>query len=206
MNRYIFPAVFEPGEHKGYCVSFPDLPGCITEGDTLEEALHMAKEALELHLYGMEEDGDPIPESTPPQEIEIPTGGFVTIVEAWMDLVRDEMANKAVKKTLTIPKWLNDLAEKNKINFSHVLQVALKHRLGIGNLVDKKYGIVQSPQTSIVHKSGQRIAASACGTRSFRIGIERANTAGEVLLKKATGKVSRKTSSKKASTSGGRKK
>lgn len=58
MDRCIFPAIFEPGEKKGYTVSFPDLPGCITEGDTMEEALHMAKEALELHLYGMEEDGD----------------------------------------------------------------------------------------------------------------------------------------------------
>jgi len=131
MDKYLFPAIFEPGEVKGYCVTFPDLPGCITEGDTLEEALHMAKDALELHLYGMEEDGDCIPDPTPPEKVKAPEGGFVTIIEVWMPLIRDEMANKAVKKTLTIPKWLNDLAEKKQVNFSHFLQVSLKKHLGI---------------------------------------------------------------------------
>jgi len=131
MDRYIFPAIFEPGDERGYCVTFPDLPGCITEGDTLEEALHMAREALELHLYGMEEDGDPIPDPTPPAKIGVPEGAFTSFIEAWMPPVRDEMANKAVKKTLTIPKWLNDLAEQRKVNFSRVLQRALKEHLDI---------------------------------------------------------------------------
>ena len=131
MDRYLFPAVFELGDVKGYCVTFPDLPGCITEGDTLEEALRMAREALELHLYGMEEEGDSIPTPTAPEKIPFVTGAFVTVVEAWMTLIRDEMANKAIKKTLTIPKWLNDAAEQEHVNFSHILQGALKDYLGI---------------------------------------------------------------------------
>ncbi|MGC8605849.1 MAG: type II toxin-antitoxin system HicB family antitoxin [Desulfomonilaceae bacterium] len=131
MDRYIFPAIFETGEKKGYCVTFPDLPGCITEGDSLEEALHMAKEALELHLYGMEEDGDEIPSSTPPEKIGVPKNGFVTIIEAWMPLIRDKIAKKAVKKTVTLPKWLNDLAEERNVNFSQLLQTAIKERLNI---------------------------------------------------------------------------
>lgn len=131
MDRYIYTAMFEPGDNKGYTVTFPDLPGCITEGDTLGEALHMAREALELHLYGMEEDDDPIPDPTPPEGIRVPDGGFVCPIEAWMPLIRDEMANRAVKKTVTIPKWLNDLAEANRVNFSHILQMALKDYLGI---------------------------------------------------------------------------
>lgn len=131
MDRYIFPAIFEPGERNGYTVNFPDLPGCITEGDTMEEALHMAKEALELHLYGMEEDGDRIPDPIRPEELKVPEKAFVSMVEAWMPIIRDEMENKAVKKTLTIPKWLNDVAEKNNVNFSQVLQSALKEYLGI---------------------------------------------------------------------------
>lgn len=61
MDKYIYPALFESSEDGGYCITFPDLPGCITEGDTLTEALTMAKDALELHLYGMEDDGDEIP-------------------------------------------------------------------------------------------------------------------------------------------------
>lgn len=133
MDSYIFPAVFEPGEIKGYSVTFPDLPGCVTEGDTLEEALRMARDALELHLYGLEDDGDEIPVPTPPEKIDVPQNAFVAPVEAWMPLVRDEMANRSVKKTLTIPKWLNDLAEERRFNFSHILQTALKERLGIRN-------------------------------------------------------------------------
>ena len=57
MDRYIFPAIFEPGEQHGYCITFPDLPGIVTSGETVEESLSAAKEALELHLYGLEEDG-----------------------------------------------------------------------------------------------------------------------------------------------------
>jgi predicted RNase H-like HicB family nuclease len=131
MDRYIFPAIFEPGEKKGYTVSFPDLPGCITEGDTMEEALHMAKEALELHLYGMEEDEDKIPNPSRPEELKVSEKSFISLVEVWMPVIRDEMENKAIKKTLTIPKWLNDVAEKNNVNFSQVLQSALKEYLGI---------------------------------------------------------------------------
>ncbi|MFZ3131122.1 MAG: type II toxin-antitoxin system HicB family antitoxin [Desulfosporosinus sp.] len=133
MDRYLFPAVFELGDVKGYCVTFPDLPGCITEGDTLEEALRMAREALELHLYGMEEEGELIPAPTAPEKIPLVTDAFVTVVEAWMALIRDEVANKAIKKTLTIPKWLNDAAEQEHVNFSHVLQGALKDYLGINH-------------------------------------------------------------------------
>ena len=131
MDRYIFPAIFEPGEIKGYTVSFPDLPGCITEGDSMEEALHMAKEALELFMYGMEEDYDTIPKPTAPENIVVPQKAFVSLVEVWMPIVRAEMENSAIKRTLTIPKWLNDIAEKNKVNFSQILQSALKEYLGV---------------------------------------------------------------------------
>lgn len=130
MNRYMFTALFEPGEVKGFTVSFPELPGCITEGDDFEEAAVNAKEALELHLYGMEEEGIEFPKpSAIPKMDSKPIGAFV-VITAWMDLVREEMRNKAVKKTLTIPMWLNEEAEKQNINFSQVLQEALKKRVG----------------------------------------------------------------------------
>ncbi|GAV24223.1 HicB family protein [Carboxydothermus islandicus] len=129
-DLYVFPAIFDYAE-DGISVEFPDLPGCLTCGDNTEEALKNAKEALELHLYGMEKDNEPIPEPTPIDKIKIEPNQVLVLVEAWMPLVRSEMDNKAVKKTLTIPKWLNDLAEKKKINFSRVLQQALKEQLGI---------------------------------------------------------------------------
>lgn len=132
MDRYIFPAIFEPGEQHGYCITFPDLPGIVTSGETVEESLSAAKEALELHLYGLEEDGEKIPAATSPHKVTLPDdNAFVNLVEVWMPLVRDEMANKSVKKTLTIPKWLNDAAEKHHVNYSHILQESLKHHLGI---------------------------------------------------------------------------
>ncbi|ADQ39774.1 Uncharacterized protein family UPF0150 [Caldicellulosiruptor acetigenus I77R1B] len=130
-DKYIFPAIFEPGENGGYCVYFPDLPGCITEGKTLEEALYMAKDALELHLYGLEEDNEEIPEPTPPEKLDVPKGAFVVPIVVYMPPVREEMANKSVNKTVTLPRWLNKAAEEAHINFSQVLQQALKEKLGI---------------------------------------------------------------------------
>jgi len=135
MARYTYPAVFDPNENGGYTVTFPDLPGCVTEGDDLDEALKMAAEAMALHLYGMERDGDPIPKPTNPADVRLPEdaahGAFVTLIQVRTEPIRDELANRAVKKTLTIPKWLNDEAEKAGVNFSQVLQLALKDVLGI---------------------------------------------------------------------------
>jgi hypothetical protein len=81
----------------------------------------------------MEEDGDKIPKPTDIKEIKLAKNQVVILVEVWMALVRDEIENKSINKNLTIPKWLNDLAEKNHVNFSQVLQVALKEYLGILN-------------------------------------------------------------------------
>ena len=133
MDKYIFPSIFDPAEDgdAGYTVTFPDLSGCITEGDTVEEATSMAREALELWLWDAEQHGESIPVPSLPQNIDVPKGAFIVFITAWMDDVRDEMANKAIKKTLTIPKWLNDEAERYHVNFSQVLQIALKERLRI---------------------------------------------------------------------------
>ncbi|WKB35332.1 type II toxin-antitoxin system HicB family antitoxin [Terrilactibacillus sp. S3-3] len=133
MAKYIYPAVFDPGTDgsEGYTITFPDLPGCISEGENIQDVLYMAKDVLEGFMYALEEDGSAIPAPSNPGLIKVPKGGFVVLVEAWTDIIRDEMENKAVKKTLTIPKWLNDEAEKNKINFSQLLQFAIKERLGI---------------------------------------------------------------------------
>lgn len=90
-----------------------------------------AKEVLELHLWGMEEDDDIIPSASKPEEIKLETGEFILPVCVYMAPVREEMNNKAVKKTLTIPYWLNKIAEEQKVNFSAILQKSLKENLGI---------------------------------------------------------------------------
>jgi predicted RNase H-like HicB family nuclease len=129
-DKYIFPAIFTY-ETDGISIEFPDLPGCLPCAHTTEEAMKNAKEALELHLYGMEQDGDEIPEPSDIRNIKLEENQIVFIVEVWMSLVRNEMESRSVNKNLTIPKWLNDVAEKNKVNFSQILQVALKEYLGV---------------------------------------------------------------------------
>ena len=128
-NKYIYPAIFDFDE-DGITVTFPDLPGCITCGDNQEEALKNAKEVLELYMYSLEEDNETIPQPSNILDLEVENTQVVVLVDIWMVPVRDEMKNKCVKKTLTIPKWLNDLAIENNVNFSAILQSALKEYLG----------------------------------------------------------------------------
>ena len=129
-DRYIFPAIFHYAE-DGISVEFPDLPGCFSYGDSDIEAVTNAKEALELHLFGLEDDGETIPASRHVRDIKHRDNETVVLIDVWMIPVRDYMQNKAVKKTLTIPKWLNDVAIENHVNFSQLLQVAIKDYLGI---------------------------------------------------------------------------
>ncbi len=134
MDKRIFFALFDPDEEcEGYTVTFPDLPGAITQGDNFDEARKMARECLELHLWGMERDGDMIPDTSLPQTIKIPEGSFLTPIEAWMSLYREEMENKAVNKMVTLPRWLKEAAERENINFSQLLQHTLKERLGVND-------------------------------------------------------------------------
>ena len=128
-NKYIYPAIFDFDE-DGITVTFPDLPGCITCGNNQEEALKNAKEVLELYMYSLEEDNETIPQPSNILDLEVENTQVVVLVDIWMVPVRDEMKNKCIKKTLTIPKWLNDLAIDNNVNFSAILQSALKEYLG----------------------------------------------------------------------------
>ena len=123
---YIFPAVFLK-EEDGYSVSFPDIDGAFTCGKTFEEALFMAKDCLELNLDTVDE----IPHVTDIDKIKLNENEYLVMVQADMLNFRKKKDNKPVKKTLTIPKWLNDLGIEKKINFSKVLQDALKEKLQV---------------------------------------------------------------------------
>lgn len=127
-DYYAFPA-FLYYDDDGISIEFPDLPGCLPCADTTEDAFRNAREALGLHLFGMEQDGEPIPEPTPIQQLAPEDGAVVSMVEVFMPAIRERMNTKVVKKTLTIPARLNALALENGVNFSQVLQEALKARL-----------------------------------------------------------------------------
>ncbi|MEG2362535.1 MAG: type II toxin-antitoxin system HicB family antitoxin [Terrisporobacter sp.] len=127
---YIFLAVLS-FDDDGVSVEFPDLPGCITCGDTTEDAIKNAKEALGLHIYGLEEDNELIPEPTNIKDLKLENNEIPILIEVIMPLHRKAIENTSIKKTLTIPQWLNKEAIKRDVNFSQVLQDALKDYLGL---------------------------------------------------------------------------
>ena len=129
MKKLIYPAIFHKAEVGGYSVTFPDLPGCNTEGNDLAEALYMAQDALGLYLYSLRQDKMPLPQSMQPEALILDKDSFVTLVEWDEEAYLRRTSNKAVKKTLTIPEWMNTLAEEKNINFSKTLQEALLEKL-----------------------------------------------------------------------------
>lgn len=129
-SRYTYIAFFTKEDDGGYSVRFPQLAGCFTQGDTFQDAMRMAQDAMGLHLYGMEKDGEVIPD--PDMTVRPDGKNEMTVpVTVWMTPIRDEQENRAVKKTLTIPAWLNDAAEQRHVNYSQILQSALKDYLGV---------------------------------------------------------------------------
>lgn len=130
-DRYIFPAIISFSEDEGiYDIRFPDISNGFTFAESEDEIMESAKEVLELCLYDLEENGNEIPSPTSFSSL-LNKGLSVVLVEVWMPLVRDKFQNKSVKKTLTIPKWLNDAAQEYNINFSQLLQTAIKNYIGI---------------------------------------------------------------------------
>ena len=128
--KYVYPAIFTK-EENGYSVFFPDLEGCYTCGDDLEDALRMAEDVLAFTLYDYEKDSKAIPAPSDLKAIEVEDTDFVNYISCDTIEYRKMHNNKAVKKTLTIPEWLNEEATAKGINFSAVLQEALKTQLGL---------------------------------------------------------------------------
>ena len=125
--KLIYPAVFKPFSDKsgGYVVEFPDLPGCVTEGKDLEQAIEMGIDAASGWILGELEDGERIPCASSYQKISGENDCMVNMLLLDIDAYEEKYGEKAVRKNLTIPAWLNTFAEKNNINFSKILQDAL---------------------------------------------------------------------------------
>ena len=124
---FSYPACFYPDEEKkgAYAVVVPDLPGCVSGGDSLAEAILMGTDAASGWVLDELEDGKAAPEASPVGSIVPDPGGFVSMLILDMDAYAEKYGEKAVRKNLTIPAWLNTFAEKNHINFSQVLQDSL---------------------------------------------------------------------------------
>lgn len=130
MPKYVYPAVFTPEDGK-YSLEFRDLEGCYSCGDDLWDALEMAKDVLALTLYSYEVDGKEIPLPSNPKDISLKAGEFVNQITCDTLVYRKRFNSKAVKKTLTIPAWLNDAAIAMEINFSQALQEILLQKTGL---------------------------------------------------------------------------
>ena len=126
--KYVYPAIFHPFEDgsKGYMVTFPDIPGCLTEGFSLDEAIQMAQSALQ-EMMAYYEDKGMRPENPPSDikdlEIEWEKGQFPTMIAI------ETKDFSSVRKTVSLPKWMADKAAEKNISLSRTLQNALEERL-----------------------------------------------------------------------------
>lgn len=129
MNKLFYPAIFHK-EEEGFWVSFPDIPECFTEGDNMEMAYEMAVDALGLAITSRKNENQEVPKPSQPDEV-IVGEGILVVVEFDMLEYCKKHNSKAVKKTLSIPEWLNEEAIAMGVNFSQVLQEALMLKLKI---------------------------------------------------------------------------
>jgi antitoxin HicB len=130
--KYVYPAVFTLESAGGYSVLFPDLPGCVTCGDNLADAIDMGRDALAMWICDAEDKNEMIPKPAKLTKIQFDKkASFINLIDADTNAYRQQNDNRSVKKTLTLPAWLNIKAEKAGVNFSQILQEALKKHLNI---------------------------------------------------------------------------
>ncbi len=129
MGKYVYPAVFTPDAEGSYKVHFPDILSCTVSGKNLSEAMFLAGDALAYALYDYEAGEKEVPAPSGTEEISLSKGEFVNLIACDTMEYQKQHSTRAVKKTLTIPEWLNEAATEKGINFSQVLQEALKSKL-----------------------------------------------------------------------------
>lgn len=127
-DRYFYPAVFTYAEGQEIAVTFPDLDAA-TSGTDQNDALLSARELLGCVLFGMEEDGETIPSPSELKSLKLEENETCQLVDVFMPSIRMAQTNRSINRTVTLPAWLNAAALENNINFSAVLQKALKAEL-----------------------------------------------------------------------------
>jgi predicted RNase H-like HicB family nuclease len=124
--KLTYPAIFyKEDDSDAHAVIVPDLPGCATGGNDLAEAIFMAVDAASGWVLDELENGRPAPAASILEDVKAEPGGFVSMIALDMNTYAEKYGDKAVRKNLTIPAWLNTFAESEHINFSQVLQDSL---------------------------------------------------------------------------------
>lgn len=130
VDRYFYPAVFTYEEGQEIAVFFPDLD-VATSGENEDDALLSARELLGVVLSGLEEDGEVIPKASSLRDVVVEENEKVVLIDVFMPSYRMANVNRSVNRTVTLPAWLNAAALEVNLNFSQVLQEALKEKLAI---------------------------------------------------------------------------
>lgn len=126
MAEYVYPAVFHPNNDNSFTITYPDLPGCISEGKSLGNAIYMAQASLTQWIEYLIDKKQVIPSASNLKDIVLSPEEFISLVRA------DIKDGRAVKRTVSIPKWMDDKVIESGLSLSRVLQDALKERLNIG--------------------------------------------------------------------------
>ena len=131
-DRYSYVAVFSYDD-DGLCIEFPDLPGCYPCADAgnTDMALKNAKEAIGLHIWGMEQDNEELPTPTPITDITLESNQIPVLIDVFMPPIRERINSKFVKKTLSLPSWLAAKADEDGVNCSKIFQNALMEYLHV---------------------------------------------------------------------------
>lgn len=129
-ENYIYPVIIKKGD-AGFEISFPDFPGQVTQADTEDDAIIVAQELLALCISDNEEMCRENPISTEQEKIKLNEGEKLVYVHVWMPYFRQVEKVVYVKKTLTIPKWIDEMAKAKNVNFSAILVKGLKAELGL---------------------------------------------------------------------------
>lgn len=128
-NKLFYPAVFRAAEEGGFWITFPDFSDCLTQGESIEEAYEMAVNALGLAISDKLQGKEQLPSPTSLEDITVDAGSFLAIIEFDKLAYNKKHNSRAVKKTLSIPEWLNEEATALGVNFSQVLQEALIQKI-----------------------------------------------------------------------------
>lgn len=125
MAEYVYPALFHPNSDGTYTVTYPDLPGCITEGKSLENAMYMAQTALSQWVEFAAEQKESLPAPSAVKALPSAEEEFITLIRA------EIKSDRAVKRTVSLPKWMDDKVAEVGLSLSRVLQDALKERFSV---------------------------------------------------------------------------
>lgn len=122
IQEYVYPAVFHANEDGTYTIIFPDLPGCISEGKSLGNAMKMAEAALTQWIEYLNDSKENIPVPSKLQDVELENNEFVNFIRA------DIKDSRAVKRTISLPRWMDEQAAEEGLSLSKILQEALSKR------------------------------------------------------------------------------